>query len=74
MNLENGVSQAFNHLNIETNNPNDFLQKDLGMDSQEVVSLMIELEKIFDIKLNMNDINRDMSVSEIIEVLKNKVS
>lgn len=69
--IKDRVFTAFRRLNIENLNINDHLELDLAMDSQEVVLLLVELDKIFQIKLNFDDINRDMTVLQVIKVIKN---
>lgn len=67
------VFQAFERLDINEVKLSDSLQENLSMDSQEVVSLIIELEKMFKVNLNLSDINRNMSVSDIVILVENKL-
>ena len=49
------------------------LKGDLGMDSTEVVELVLALEKEFDIKLDDGEVTNKHSVADVVKVLKDKL-
>ena len=51
-----------------------YLEQNLGMDSQEIIMLMVELEKAFNIELEEKDIDRKMKVDDVITLINNKLS
>ena len=64
------VLDAFRSLDIENPQLEHHLENDLSMDSQEVISLVVQLEKEFGISLSLDDINRNMSVSQVVEFIE----
>ena len=66
------ITLNFNKANfyIENQKLTDYLENDLSMDSQEVILLIVELEKLFGINLNLSDINRNMTILQIVEFIK----
>lgn len=72
MTIQNKVLKIFERLNIGKPELNASMASDLGMDSQEIVTLIIELEKEFNVQLNLTGITRDMTVSEVIDFVETK--
>ncbi|MFQ5680978.1 MAG: acyl carrier protein [Candidatus Omnitrophota bacterium] len=52
--------------------PAEKLYDSLGVDSTEMVELVIALSKAFDIKLTAKEITKFNSIDEIVEIIKNK--
>lgn len=48
------------------------LSNSLGVDSTEIVDLIVALEKRFRVKINSKEITKDSSVNGIISLIKNK--
>lgn len=72
-NLYSDVTSVFNQLDIEVSDPKDSLEYDLGMDSQEVVTLIYELEKKFEIQLEANSVNRKLTVSDLMKIIQTHI-
>lgn len=70
INIEEMVFSAFHKLDIDNPQLHDHLEDNLSMDSQEVISLIVQLEKLFGINLNLNDINKNMTILQVIEHIK----
>jgi len=49
------------------------LKGDLGMDSTEVVELVLALEKEFDIKLDDDEVTNKHRVADVVKVIKDKL-
>lgn len=64
------VLDAFRSIDIDNPELTDNLESDLAMDSQEVISLIFELEKAFAIKLKLGELNREMTISEVVSLVQ----
>jgi acyl carrier protein len=67
------VLEAFRRLDVEGVELDKVLGADLGMDSQEIVSLVCELEETTGIFLEASEIKRSMTVSNVIDIVTNKM-
>ncbi|MCH9743529.1 MAG: acyl carrier protein [Gammaproteobacteria bacterium] len=74
MDIKNKIFKAFENIDIENAKMSSYLEQNLGMDSQEIIMLMVELEKAFNIELEEKDIDRKMKVDDVITLINNKLS
>ncbi|MCH9644191.1 MAG: acyl carrier protein, partial [Gammaproteobacteria bacterium] len=72
--IKNKIFKAFENIDIENAKMSSYLEQNLGMDSQEIIMLMVELEKAFNIELEEKDIDRKMKVDDVITLINNKLS
>jgi len=65
--LDNVVIQAFKEIGVDESvlSPQSLLEADLGMDSQEIVSLRCILEKKFSVKLPPGFIQKSHSIQNV---------
>ena len=73
MDTTHKIFKAFENLEIENAKSSSYLEQHLGMDSQEIIMLMVELEKTFNIELEENDIDRKMRVDDVITLVNTKL-
>ncbi len=73
MPVEERIEKIFEEIGIDKNElrPEAELKTGLGVDSTEMVELLVALEKEFSIKIPDGAINGGSTVSEIIEYLSN---
>jgi hypothetical protein len=72
--FEEAVLTSFQRIDIHDARPHMRLGEDIGMDSQELVSLACELQSLTGIKVEGYDFKRSMTVAEVTEVLEQKIS
>lgn len=67
--LQETFAAALSAMDIPTAKPSDRLEDDLGMDSQEVIGLLDEIERACGVRLATHDINKHMTVLECLAVI-----
>lgn len=75
MSLENKVKDVFVQvLNIKPDEikPDAKLYDSLGVDSTELVEVCVALKKTFAVDLAGNEIKKNNSINDIVNILKNK--
>ena len=71
--IKHHVIAVFEALDIQGVHEDALLERDLGMDSQEIVSLTAELQERFRIPLEDGVITRKMTVAEVIDLVQRLV-
>lgn len=74
MTIQSKIFQAFEKIDIENAHLGSYLEQNLGMDSQEIIMLVVELEKEFNITIGDDDIDRKMKVDDVISLIHKKLS
>ncbi len=59
---------------VKTLTPETSFENDLGMDSLDKVQLVMDIERIFDIRIADDEAERFYTLADILEYLKNKDS
>jgi acyl carrier protein len=66
--IENDVGQKFDDLNDARN-----LREDLGLDSVDVVSIVSQVERHFRIRLSQQDLEKLVTVGDLLNLLQSKL-
>lgn len=74
MELLNKVQDVFASMNIEDVAADKLLGDDLGMDSQELVCAASDLEKLFLVRIEEDELSRDMSVLNVTTMISRKLA
>ncbi len=74
MAIKDEVVAVFGALHINTVHGPDTLDEGLGMDSQELVSLVCELERHFGVPVSEEEIRPNMTVSDVETLMSGKVA
>jgi acyl carrier protein len=74
MAMTQDVIEVFRAIHIETADAEDRLCHDLGMDSQELVSLACELERHFGVPVHESDVHSGMTVADVVTLMAGKLT